>query len=158
MNYEYELYHHGVKGMKWGIIRKRPKSGSKKSSARKDVKVDELDKQIYGKRGAERIAKRRAKGDKHWVAQGKETVRQALTGWIGSMIVADIVISGGQGIKYTAKAAGKGAAAAVKAGKKVVEDFISRDGAILDASGKIIRGYNVHARDVTGMFDLAIRR
>lgn len=224
---EYELYHYGVKGMKWGVRRARLKSAkqlyrdrknkafgeyerdiqdiersykrgqnlSKADQKReadvekkynsavsdakrayvnekrringkaplKDYKPNKVDELIYGKRGAERIAKRRSKGQSYKVAKGKEFVRQAVNGTLFGLVMTDIALTGGQGTAAVGKAAVKGAAAAAKAavktGKKVVEDFISRNGAILDANGNLIRGVNVNVRDVTdAVMDLAVRR
>lgn len=151
---DYELYHFGVKGMKWGVRKKRVKSGRRKSTSTKQYTPDSIDEVLYGERGAKRIAKNRSKGQSHVVARGREAARQAITTTVGAVLMMDLMINDGRGTR----AAASGVVNAVKNGKKVVDDFISRNGSILDASGKIIRGYNAQARDVTGMFDLAVRR
>lgn len=70
------LYHFGVKGMKWGIRRKRedPVSTKKKKTNR-----EILDERLYGKQGAKRIKKRMDSGMKRSQAENKEKVRRAAT-------------------------------------------------------------------------------
>lgn len=62
MEYEYELYHHGVKGMKWGVRRTKAQLGYKISKGFKRAKkaVVEKAKAIKVKKTAEIEAKKKA--------------------------------------------------------------------------------------------------
>lgn len=67
MNYEYilspdgELYHHGVKGMKWGVRRYQHKDGSLTSAGKKrsksKTKVDSFMTKMEAKKAASVVAK-----------------------------------------------------------------------------------------------------
>lgn len=41
MNYEYELYHYGIKGMKWGVRRYQNKDGSLTPAGKKRLSKNE---------------------------------------------------------------------------------------------------------------------
>lgn len=92
------LVHYGVKGMKWGVRKKR-ESAKSKTSGRGRYAPDEIDRAFYGKRGAQRIAERRNKGDSHLVASLKEEARQLVTGTaLAVAMVAGLgIISSGKG-------------------------------------------------------------
>ena len=61
------LEHVGVKGMKWGVRKKNP------NYTNNQIKRD---RQIYGKRGSNRINKALNKGDSISVARGDEKTRR----------------------------------------------------------------------------------
>ena len=108
---EYELYHYGVKGMKWGV-RKSERSSSggrirnyikKKRAETKAVKEGLGEeryaeyKAIYGKKGAKRIHKRvTEKGMTYKQAELREFGRQIATNAlksVGQFAVSALVVS-----------------------------------------------------------------
>jgi len=122
-----ELYHHGVKGMKWGVRKKRPKSSDHNKNY--SDKQRKNDRAFYGDRGEKRINKklnegyglrgarhleverrdRRAKAKKA-VKKGVAAVSSAM-GTIGTYYIVDQVFYGGAGtravktaVKYTGRA------------------------------------------------------
>lgn len=96
--YNGELYHHGVKGMKWGVRKADKKSGGSRSirqkirdkNIAKQQKTDAVKKKLgnaryqeykslYGKKGAERIYDRKMnKGMTYKKAEFREAGRQFL--------------------------------------------------------------------------------
>ena len=72
MQYESSLQHWGIKGMKWGVRRFQAKDGSLTSVGRKQYKANKSDEAAFGKKGAQRIANRRNKGDSRQKAVAKE--------------------------------------------------------------------------------------
>ena len=106
----YELYHYGVKGMKWGVrksvknavsgIRKRVKA---KRKEKQDMKDDMGEKRyneykyLYGKRGAKRIYNRKKqKGMTYKQAERRELGRQIATktlGVIGETTLSTLVMA-----------------------------------------------------------------
>lgn len=72
MQYESSLQHYGIKGMKWGVRRFQAKDGSLTSVGRKRYKANKSDEAAFGKKGAQRIANRRNKGDSRQKAVAKE--------------------------------------------------------------------------------------
>lgn len=75
-NNEYELYHHGVKGQKWGV--RRDKYLAK--MARNQAKIDKLDKKLHttgALKRKQRAAKAQAKLDKYERRAAKARLRLA---------------------------------------------------------------------------------
>lgn len=108
---EYELYHYGVKGMKWGV-RKSERSSSggrirnyikKKRAETKAVKEGLGEKRyaeykaLYGKKGAKRIHKRvTEKGMSYTKAELREAGRQFSTNMlkaVGQTAVSALIVS-----------------------------------------------------------------
>lgn len=74
MTEDEELYHYGVKGMKWGVRKKRNARNPNYSD--KQVRRD---RQVYGKRGSRRINRDMNKGDNLSLARGSEKTRRDST-------------------------------------------------------------------------------
>ena len=92
MYYNDYLAHYGVKGMKWGVRRKRQRadrnrwksmSKSERAANRDSLnprykKLDrEIDTDLYGERGVQRINRRMNKGQSHLRATTTEAARRA---------------------------------------------------------------------------------
>lgn len=58
-NYNRELYHHGVKGMKWGVRRARPNSGTNNSRTSTKKSVNPIIAKIQKKKRAKQLAQRK---------------------------------------------------------------------------------------------------
>lgn len=101
-----ELYHHGVKGMKWGVRRAQRKAARAERRAAKkelnrqiDSKVRKEDVAVYGRARARRIAKRQiTKGMSHKQAERREVGRglaESLIATVAAQVVAYEMVSGG---------------------------------------------------------------
>lgn len=131
-----ELYHYGVLGMKWGVRRHKNKNGGSDSSStqKKQYRPYNLDQVRFGKKGAQRIADNRSKGDSRKKAVMKETTRQV---GIGLATTAAI------GLTSYAINSGK-ALQMAKIGKKAIKNAFDNynNVSILDSSGKVIKQYH----------------
>ena len=137
--YGNELYHFGVKGMKWGVRRFQKSDGTLTSAGKKRYKPTAADIRRYGKRGAQRVADRRNNGDSYITAQRKEMGRAAIrtTGVaVGALAV------------YYALHTDKGRQAVFN-GKEFVKDAYKKyyNTEILDSSGKVIKRYHTAAKN-----------
>lgn len=142
-NYSSELYHHGILGMKWGIRRFQNKDGSLTKAGKKRYQPNKSDETRFGKKGAQRIADRRNKGQSRSIAVGKELARKAF-GIVGTGLAAGyltkILLEGGVGLVDTI------AGTAVELGKKVADSFFNAK--IVDSDGNVIKRMNIEYRYV----------
>lgn len=70
MEYEYELYHHGVKGMKWGVRRYQNSDGSLTSAGKK--RYDRDQRENAGKKKGDKVG---AADPNRWVREDLERSR-----------------------------------------------------------------------------------
>ena len=80
-----ELYHFGIKGMKWGVRRaerKARRAELKKPNANYDKWQRLADKQVYGRGGVRRINRRMNKGQSHFRAQVTEAGQRVAKGYL----------------------------------------------------------------------------
>lgn len=120
-DYNKELYHFGVKGMKWGVRRYQNKDGSLTEAGKKRANADYTDKQrkqdraFYGNNAEKRINKKMndgygIKGARHYEVERKEKREKAVAtakkgakkaakvlANIGAAYVTDQVFNGGKG-------------------------------------------------------------
>lgn len=128
----YEIYHHGVKGMKWGVRKKKSSSNHNENYSDKQRKQDRA---FYGKRGEKRINKKMndgygLRGARHYEAERKERnekiakrvkkgakVTASVLANIGMAYVSDQAFNNGRGtrlVKDTITQIGRATITAVK--------------------------------------------
>ena len=79
--YNYELYHHGVKGMKWGIRRFQKKNGSLTPAGKRRYSDD-----VYDKKNAYKAAKKAYDNSPEGKARAAERRKKALK--VGAAVAA----------------------------------------------------------------------
>ena len=96
-----ELYHFGVKGMKWGVRRaerKARRAELKKPNANYGKWQRLADRQVYGRGGERRINRRMNKGQSHFRAQATEAGQQVAKGYLAYKAFTFITSPDGQRI------------------------------------------------------------
>lgn len=143
-----ELYHHGIKGMRWGVRRFQNKDGSRTLAGKRRYTTDYRDQLMFGKRGAERIAERQEKGKSRKQAVNIERARQITEGLLASAAISttSYLITSGKGAELVSKG--------TKAVKKMRNSKF--DSMLVDANGKVLKRYKGSVKDA--VTDLAIRR
>lgn len=132
-NHDPQLYHFGVKGMKWGVRRYQNKDGSLTSAGKKKYKANKTDETFFGKKGAQRIADRRNRGDSRQTAVGKEFGRQVSTRLaIGGSVAVAYALTNGGGKRL------------VDLGKKAANSYMNIS--VLDSSGNVLTRYHQSVR------------
>ena len=131
MQYESSLQHWGIKGMKWGVRRYQNKDGTLTSAGRKRYKATKLDEAVFGKKGAQRIANRRNKGDSRQKAVAKEIGSQ-----VGKAVAKEIGIAKFIYVNGLYKDIPKTLSSL---GKRAISTYL--DAAVVDNSGKVLSRY-----------------
>lgn len=133
MQYESSLQHWGIKGMKWGVRRFQAKDGSLTSAGRKRYKATKSDEVAFGKKGAQRIANRRNKGDSRQKAVAKETGIQ-----VGKIAALSTAL-GIANFVYVNDLYEDIPKALSNLGKRAISTYF--DAAVVDNSGKVLSRY-----------------
>ena len=133
MKYESSLQHYGIKGMKWGVRRYQNKDGTLTDAGKKRYKATTSDEIEFGKKGAQRIANRRNKGDSRKKAVAKEKAIQ-----VGKIAALSTAI--GIANFVDANDLHKDILKALSSlGKRAISTYF--DAAVVDNSGKVLSRY-----------------
>lgn len=141
-----ELYHSGIKGMKWGVRRFQNTDGSLTPAGRKrysnvlEKDLAKTKKKLDKATNPKKVAKLERKVDRLSKADPKayETLKKNQANF-----KVQLGLLGG--IKVYGYAKSPKGQAKIKAGKKIVQNIIDSqfNASILDPSGKVLRYYNM---------------
>lgn len=95
MNHSDELYHFGIKGMKWGVRKsaKSSKAQLNKPNADYTSRQHITDRASYGKKGVKRINRRMNKGQSHFRAATTEMISQAAKISVASLAAGGLTVA-----------------------------------------------------------------
>ena len=138
-----ELYHHGIRGMKWGVRRYQNKDGSLTNAGKKrysdsdtkyDTKYDEQYVKLYGQKGADRIKKR--------MTEKGYSRKKAVRTELGKQVALGLLATAAFNAAAYSVASGK-ASSAVSRGKQAAKSFLDSHtkAYLLDKSGNVIKRY-----------------
>lgn len=151
-DYEVELYHYGIKGMRWGVRRYQKEDGTLTSAGKQRYSVHDKarDSRLYGKRGMQRIEKRMSKGATKKSARRRELARQV---GIGLAVSVAVPVAG----LTLSTLADKGY---FKKGAQAIKDMYNSrfNVSVLDSSGKVIRRYKDPIKVGENMTKALLRR
>lgn len=85
---ENELYHFGIKSMKWGVRKKRDKPNADYTSRQRIT-----DRASYGKKGVKRINRRMNKGQSHFRAATTEMISLAAKTSVASLAAGGLTVA-----------------------------------------------------------------
>ncbi len=140
-----ELYHHGIKGMKWGIRRYQNKDGSLTSAGKKRLSENGTEKKTIStstkkKLTAAAVSAATVAAAAYYVHKNPEKIGQAVSKFKGvkmSDISSKAVSKGKEYIKNAAKGAKEGAEEAIKeAPKKAAKVVVT--GVVLNQTKKAL--------------------
>ena len=134
MQFESSLQHWGIKGMKWGVRRYQNKDGTLTDAGKKRYKATTSDEIEFGKKGAQRIANRRNKGDSRKKAVAKEKAIR-----VGKTAALSTAAIGIANFVYANDLYTNIPKALSSLGKRAISTYF--DAAVVDNSGKVLSRY-----------------